>query len=305
MLPRILWFHLRLMWFDYQISPIPGKHLYMTDTLSRFPVHQIPDAAVLTQQKEVEHFIQTVVTQLPDSKDRLERCCHAQLTDRICTAVRNYRISGWPRRQTLTKNLLPHWQVHGELSLYEDLLLYGTQIIVPIKLQNETLYKIYLGYQGIHKCHLSITSSVWWPGVSKAIENCIKNWSQCLKSCISPKELPLSSPLLSRPWQKIAADLFKLDKSHYLLIVDYFFRFPEVLKLTSTTLCSIVIALKSTITHHEMPSIAFTDNGPQFSSLDFKEFVSTYSFCHITISPSYPQSNGMMETTLGTVTACP
>ena len=43
----------------------------MMDALSRYPVHQISDAAALTQQKEVEHFIQTVVTQLSASKDRL------------------------------------------------------------------------------------------------------------------------------------------------------------------------------------------------------------------------------------------
>lgn len=46
----------------------------------------------------------------------------------------------------LTQNLLPYWQVHGELSLYEDLLLYGSRIVVPIKLQNETLYKIHQGH---------------------------------------------------------------------------------------------------------------------------------------------------------------
>lgn len=47
--PRVLWFRLRLMWFDYQISHIPGKHLYTADALSRSPVPQIPDAATLTQ----------------------------------------------------------------------------------------------------------------------------------------------------------------------------------------------------------------------------------------------------------------
>ena len=93
--PRILWFRLCLMRFEYKISRVPGKHLYMADTLSRSPVHQIPDAAALTPQEEVEHFIQTVVTQLAASKDHLERYCQAQLTDPTCTSVRNCCISGW------------------------------------------------------------------------------------------------------------------------------------------------------------------------------------------------------------------
>ena len=120
---------------------------------------------------------------------------------------------------------------------------------------------------------------MWWQKVSEAIENFIKNCSQCLKSYISPNVLLLSSSLPRLPWQKIAADLFKLNKTHYLLIVDYFFRFHEVLKLTSTTSCSIVIALKFTFTRHGIPSILFTDNGPHFSSQNFKEFTSAYSFC--------------------------
>ena len=80
--------------FDYQIFNVPGKHLYMANALSQSPVHQITDTAALTQQKEVEHFIQTVLTKLPASKDHLERFRHAQLTDPTCTVVRNYCISG-------------------------------------------------------------------------------------------------------------------------------------------------------------------------------------------------------------------
>ena len=41
------------MQFDYEISHVPGKHLYTADALLRSPVHQIPDAATLTQQEEV------------------------------------------------------------------------------------------------------------------------------------------------------------------------------------------------------------------------------------------------------------
>ena len=118
------------------------------------------------------------------------------------------------------------------------------------------------------------------------------------ESYTPPKELLLSSPLPNRPWQKVAADLFELNKSHYLLVVDYFSRFPEIFQLSSTTSPSIVIVLKATFARHGVPSILFTDNGPQFSSQDLKEFPSVYSFRHITSSPRYPQSNGLVERTV-------
>ena len=139
--PRVLKFRFCLMRFDYQISHIPDKYLYTADTLSRSPVLHIPDTTDLIQQEEIEHFIQTVATHLPASKERLEVYCQAQLTDPTCTAVRNYCITGWPSKQQLTDNLLPYWKVRGELSLYENLLLYGSRIVVPTNLQNDTLHK--------------------------------------------------------------------------------------------------------------------------------------------------------------------
>ena len=94
---------------------------------------------------------------------------------------------------------------------------------------------------------------------------------------------------------KVGADLFELDKTSYLIVVDYFSRFPEVIKLTSTTSRSIITALKSIFSRYGVPAILFSDNGPQFASAEMEEFSKLYSFDHITSSPHYPQSNGLVE----------
>ena len=70
--PRILRFHLRLMRFDYQIVHVPGKYLYTADTLSRAPLPTDSNDESCKQQEEVEHFIQSVVSHLPASKERFE-----------------------------------------------------------------------------------------------------------------------------------------------------------------------------------------------------------------------------------------
>ena len=44
-----------------------------------------------------------------------------------------------------------------------------------------------------------------------------------------------------------------------------------------------------------------SDNGPQFTSCDMKEFASSYGFDLLTSSPFYPQSNGLVERTIKTV----
>ena len=32
----------------------------------------------------------------------------------------------------------------------------------------------------------------------------------------------ISTPLPSYPWEKVGADLFELDKTSYLIVIDYF-----------------------------------------------------------------------------------
>lgn len=54
-----------------------------------------------------------------------------------------------------------------------------------------------------------------------------------------PCELP------ERPWRKLGADIFTLDHSNYLLVVDYYSRFVEIAKLTPTRSEDVVVHLKS------------------------------------------------------------
>ena len=44
-----------------------------------------------------------------------------------------------------------------------------------------------------------------------------------------------------------------------------------------------------------------SDNGPQFISKDFKEFIRLSGFTHVRTSPYYPQSNGKLERFHGTI----
>ena len=97
----------------------------------------------------------------------------------------------------------------------------------------------------------------------------------------------------------MGTDLFELQGTKYLLVVDYISRYPEVTKLSSTTSRSIITALKCIFSRHGIPSILMSDNGPQFSSNEMMEF--TYAFTHVTSSPRYPQSNGLAEKTVKTV----
>ena len=88
-------------------------------------------------------------------------------------------------------------------------------------------------------------------------------------------------PLPEYPWQVIGSDLFEMKGSQYLLIVDYFSRFPEVVKLQATTSTALISAFKSVLSRFGIPKILHSDNGPQFSSAEMQQFTSSHGIKEI------------------------
>ena len=119
-------------------------------------------------------------------------------------------------------------------------------------------------------------NSLWWPGIVSQMMEVIQQCPECIK-VRQPKEPLLTTPLPAFPWQMIGTDLFKLEKVHYLIIVDYFSRYPEVIKLTSIT-STAVIALRSVFSCHGIPDIFRSNSGPQYALEEFAPFARAYGF---------------------------
>lgn len=111
--------------------------------------------------------------------------------------------------------------------------------------------------------------------------------------------IPTDTP--DYPWQNVGTDLFQLKGDTYLLVVDYFSRYPEIKKIASKTSLNIISALKPFFARFGIPETVLSDNGPQYASHEFQEFSEAYDFNHVTISPLFPQSNGQAERTVQTV----
>ena len=98
----------------------------------------------------------------------------------------------------------------------------------------------------------------------------------------------------------MAKNIFFLKDTHYLVAVDYFSKYLEVIKLGTMTSRSVIDGLKAMFSRHGIPETVISDNGPQFSSNEFSAFATSYNFIHTTSSPYYPQSNGQAEWTVQT-----
>lgn len=174
----------------------------------------------------------------------------------------------------------------------------GSRILVPQSMREDILSKIHHGHQGITKCRARARESVWWPGISTQIENFVRGCHQCIQETSNRREPLMPTPFPERPWQQVGMDLFYLAGKWYLLVTDYYSRFPEVAPLTSLSTTSVIDHLKSIFARHGTPETVFSDNGPQFQKIDSSEFFKfsqDWGFHHKTSSPKFPQSNGFVE----------
>ena len=227
--PRVLRFRLQLDRFQYMIVHVPGKHLYIADTLSRAPL-QSSDSTCSLLLEEVEAFAEGITSSHPASEKRLKEYRSAQIQE-----------------------LLPFWHERSSISVANDLLLHGSRIVVPPSLRADTLKHIHEGHQGIVRCQLRMRMSVWWPGISSEVANMVEQCRECSKNASPRREPLLCSPVPEYPWQMVGSDLFTLNGDQYLLVADYFSRYPKVVKLNSTTSQSIITQLRSIFARHGIP----------------------------------------------------
>ena len=158
--------------------------------------------------------------------------------------------------------------------------MFNDHIVIPKSLWRETMDKIHQGHQGIDRCRMRGRSSVKWPGVSQSSNQKVLQCLSCAIEAKQRREPLITALLLEYPWQVVGTDLFELDGSHYVLVVDYFSRYPEVTKFTSTLSSNVINILKVAFSRHGIPKIVRSDIGPwpQYSSLEFAKFTNCYVF---------------------------
>ncbi|GBN39601.1 hypothetical protein AVEN_222848-1 [Araneus ventricosus] len=247
---------LRMMKFSYTIVHIPGKELFAADALSRNP-QKVPYKRE-ELEAEIDAFIQMITSSLPASSRRLDELRVAQLKDETCQKLTDYVLKGWPSKKEVDTLCAPYWQNRYEISVQDGLLMRGCRIIIPKSHQAEVLNQIHEGHLGITKCRARARCSVYWPGISKVIEEKIKSRTACMQ---------------------------------------------ELDRLTSA---EIINHCKSILSRHGITDVVRSDNGSQFDpvkTVEFKDFAKSYGFTHISSSPTFSQSNGLIEAAVKTVKA--
>ena len=208
-----------------------------------------------------------------------------------------YTLNGWPRYEhDVPKSLKMLFNVRSLLSVSGGLMTYADRIVVPTALRSEMLDRIHKGHQGITKCLERVRVSVWWPKITQDVKRAVAACEHCqVYKPSQPKEPLMTTPLPSRPFEKVAVDLCLHSGQNYLVMVDYYSRWIEVLHVWNTTTAACLAKMKDVFARFGIPEEIVSDNGPQFSSSEFKSFVENNRITHTTSSPFLTNSNGEAE----------
>jgi hypothetical protein len=100
-------------------------------------------------------------------------------------------------------------------------------------------------------------------------------------------------PVPNQPHYKVGVCLFDCNGKSHIVVTDYFSNYPEVATLLTTSSRAVITYLKSVFARHGVTSELYSDNGPQFSSSEFRSFTNDWEFLYNTSCPNYPRSNGL------------
>ena len=216
----------------------------------------------------------------------------------MLSRILQYIMSGWPDSlDPSDSSLKPFLNRKLELSVQDNVILWGNRVVIPSPARTALLQELHACHSGIARMKTLARMFVWWPGLDADIEAYVK---KCI-TCQSQRPAPPAAPIRpwswpSTPWSRLHLDLAGPFLGHmFLILVDAHSKWLEARILSSTTSSAIISSLRLIFAEFGLPSLIVTDNGPNFSSIEFELFLSRNGIKHILSPPYHPSSNGLAE----------
>ena len=165
-------------------------------------------------------------------------------------------------------------------------------LYVPKSLQQKKLSNKNESHFGIEKCKSRARELVNWPSMNADIERIVKNCELCIKyQNNQQRKHMISHTVLNERFLKVGIDIMTFQAKDYLVIVDYYSKYPELQCLSDKTASTIIEQCKSVFARHGIPVEIVSDNMP-FQSNEFIAFAKAWDIKTTTLSQTYSQSNG-------------
>ena len=293
--PRLQRLMLRLHPYHLKIKYVPGKYLYMADTLLRAYLPGISTSEIDDDLVQVVH---SLITNLPVTTTKLEDIQQATNADKTLQKVKQHL----PRSQkNVVFSVCPYWHIRDTLYVADGIVFNDQRIVVPQSLHPQMLGLIHESHFGIDKSKSRARELLYWPKMGADIERTVANCELCIKYQNNQQREPMiSHDILNERFLKVGMDILTFKGKDYLVVVDYYSKYPELLPLPDKTASTIIEQCKSVFARHGIPVEIVSDNMP-FLSNEFLTFANTWGIKTTTSSPTYSQSNDQAERCVQTI----
>ena len=275
---------LQLQKYDMKIEYKPGSEMLLADTLSRCP-------ARYSQEIKLDLRVDYIAFTSAWIETLRETTCE----DPVLSTAYQLVQHRWPKERRRVPNVAKYyWDFRDELSTGEGLLLKGPSLIIPAALRESYLQCLHEGHLSASKTVLNARQHMFWPGIKADIKDYTRRCQVCIKRSRPAREPLQPHEIPDGPWQKLGMDFFDLKGKCYILICDYFSKFPFMFSC-KTSWGSLKDHLIDLFSNKGFPKEIISDNGSPFNSQEFADYLSNHGVKHTTSSPHYPQSNGFIE----------
>ena len=134
-----------------------------------------------------------------------------------------------------------------------------------------------------HTSHLGIQYTtgtareiMYWPRMTADLTEAVQKCPICQEAQPAQRKEPMMShPIPTYPWQALASDCFVVGRQHYVVLVDLYSDYIDIAPLTDLSTECLVQQIKPMFATHGIPAVLITDNGSNYSSEEFRDFVKT------------------------------
>ena len=299
---RIERWSLRLQEYSFSVKGSENP----SDYLSRHPSQE----TVKILEKAAEQYVNFISCHTVPKAMSLAEIKEATVKDKtLQLLVQCIRTGKWELVESSCNimELKQFKQICNELTVNADsnLILKGARILLPTSLRKKAIELAHEGHQGLVKTKQLIREKVWFPGIDKEVNTMIGNCIICQANGPKSNHSPLQmSELPPTPWHTVNVDFCgPFPTGEYLLVViDAYSRFPEVEIVHSTSARGTIDKLERIFGTHGIPNVLKSDNGPPFSSGEFKAFIEHYGIKHKRVTPLWPQANAEAENFMKPIT---
>jgi hypothetical protein len=292
---RILRWYIRLLPYRFVVQYRKGSD-NPADYFSRKPVSECSGEEE-TLATETECFVNSVILDSTPNSITIQEIIVESLRDPVMAKVRECIKSGKWVDQGVTR----YKQVRGELTDKNGIILRGQRIVLPPGLRGRAIGLAHETHMGMTKTKQFIRSKLWWPGLDSEVEEMVKRCAVC--QSVTPEGgerlMPLKiTPFPERPFSTVHIDLFgPLASGETILgVIDEFSKWPELFVLKGGVSTEDVIgSLDKLFARYGYVDQVVSDNGPQFRSWRFSNYMQVKGIKHHLVCPYYPQGNSSIE----------